>query len=176
MAGYYLSENDVEELSRIRRKVDNLSGPGVTNSPTSITTRDVAQIRDAQRTPPRFEWFRITAANQIGATMQWTYDALRVVKTSAGYGGYTDNATDTATRTLYNVAEDQHATVTGSDPYGNGATQDNIDAVNGDTGTHALQPVPVGARVLAKLVRVGAGDAWEWWFDRPNGIDGRCEP
>lgn len=111
-----------------------------------------------------------------GATFQWTYSCQLVKKDLAGYGdtawsGYGD------TITARNPAENINNDVAGSDPYGNGAHKDDLEAI----GTFILVAIPDKSIVTARPVIVqtdGGATTLEWWITGmgvPNGVTGGCD-
>lgn len=122
--------------------------------------------------------FPARVSSPSGSDNQWTYTITEIYKSSTGYDGWSD-LSGGRTGTAYNFAEDQNA-ATGVQ--GNGVDQDNLDAVNdsggGTDGTHALQPIPAGTRVLCIELPIWSGSAVtakEYWIIQvPNGVDGAC--
>lgn len=101
---------------------------------------------------------RITGATQDGSNKRWVYAGRLLTKTGAGYGGWTEGPIVT----VYNLIEDPNGS-TGT--YGNGATQDELDAAGG---TFALRRIPNGVPV--PVWRVGG----EYWTSYENGVGGEC--
>lgn len=109
---------------------------------------------------------RISGSSSLGGN-KWTYSFVQVVKTAAGYGGWTDRSGGiTGTNTLYNLIEDQNA---GSGVLGNGITVANLAGLT-------VKPIPTGTRVRIFPVRfdVSGTSTREWWTSYENGVDGTC--
>jgi|TARA_R100001530_G_C4310063_1_gene152767 hypothetical protein len=113
-------------------------------------------------------WAEITGNTSLGND-RWTYSFKEVEKTSAGYGGFTDvTGGKTGTDTAYNFIEDMNDGLTVE---GNGVNVDNLDT---DEYTFAIQPAPTGLTV--KMLEIYDGvSAFEFWFQYENGIDGACD-
>jgi hypothetical protein len=146
--------------------------PGGSNSPTEGPTfPDLRVVRSPRvaRTNDQFLWVRILGHTQPDPTIpQWIYDWREQIKTSSGYGGWTDgdrfgHGDDWGY--LYNGLEDQNA-ATGMT--GGGVT---IPIATGD---FELKPFPDDAIVLARIVNPQDGGKPELWPVIPNGIDGDC--
>lgn len=101
-------------------------------------------------------------------TNQWTYNFLEVVKSSAGYGGWTAR-TGGRTGTARNMFEDMND---GVGIEGNGIDVDGTDFPAG----FSIQPVPDGTVVMMYRVLEAATGTQEFWFDYVNAVDGTCDP
>lgn len=119
---------------------------------------------------PARMWVRITAAAQPESRLRWVYTATRVIKSAAGYGGWTEPA-GAPTVTCRNAIEDLNAA---SGIFGNGVNSSNL------VGSFTVRPVPAGAIVEVVAVPVtpesGTPPPAEWWFSYENAIDGACPP
>jgi len=121
-SGYLLTASDRAELKRIRQKLDKLSGPGVINSPNSITiSPPQSRAIQQQVSGSGNQWGKPTAA----LTMTGVY-TMRLVTIDAGAissGGSsfqlsTLGTAGTTDYTLVNLAEIEatgHALTDGSD-------------------------------------------------------------
>lgn len=79
MAGYVFSDHDKSEWNRIRRKVDSIRGPGVVNSPDSITIS--------------------SAGGSVNQSGEWEFKwvLVKVVSAAAGGGKYNGRILEHAT-------------------------------------------------------------------------------
>jgi len=112
---------------------------------------------------------RITSSSPVAGTgdNKFVYQFQQVVKTSAGYGGWS-NVSGGIGGEAFNLIEDQNSS---SGTLGNGVK---VEHLNTDTAEFKLQPVPNGTRIQLFPVTVG-NDETEWWFSYENGVTGECK-
>lgn len=103
-------------------------------------------------------FIRITGAAQDGANQRWNYTAQEVSSSTGAYGSWSVVSGGWSGAARNGVEEPNGA----SGLFGNGVNSANL------SGTFALQRVPNGVVVLARLVGSVA------WFDLANGVDGGC--
>jgi len=155
--------NAAHQVQDAARRVMGLSGSGVRNGPGGITIESDTVRRRRNATVKDRIIVRVSGNTRDGSNWRWTYNFTEVVKTAAGFGGWTDRSGGrTGTGTLRNLIEDQNLT---SGQLGNGVTVANL-------GTLTPQPIPTGTRieVWAEVV----GSATEYWCQYENGVDGSC--
>ena len=138
-------------------------GPGIVVSQHG--ENDVISLGRDFRRQPAFP-ARITSF-ATAATNQWTYSFVEVVKSAAGYGGWTTR-TGGRTGTARNMFEDMND---GAGIEGNGINVDGTDFPSG----FEMQPVPAGTVVMMHRVLEAAAGTQEFWFDFVNAVDGTCD-
>lgn len=145
----------------------NITGPSVFADRGGIHIAHKRPKVQVQKWPGR------VIANADLAPNQWIYSVNEVIKKTLGYGGWEDKQ-DGRQVQCFNRPEDGNSE---SGVQGTGINLDNL------TGDFAHQPVPVGSIVEVTEVRLPAGPGGpdksatvEYWIDRMNGVDGRCNP
>lgn len=106
----------------------------------------------------------ITGSTQDGTNKRWTYTAVEVEKTAAGFGGWTAKVGGWGGN-AYNRIEEMNGA---SGLYGNGVNSANL------TGTLDIQPAPDNLVIDADLIVID-DETTEAQFSYENGIDGECE-
>lgn len=112
-------------------------------------------------------WARVTAITSDSPN-RWLYDVTRVVKTAAGYAGWSNATNEDGTPDRYLVLNTLENMNSESGQQGNG-----INLSNGQDSGFGIQPVPTGAIVRVFPVTLD-GEISEWWFAYPNAFDGGC--
>lgn len=145
----------------LRRQFSGAGGIEVreTESVVSISLRPSAARANG--------WPLPFAAQITGRTIdspnRWRYDFAEITKAAPAYGGWAP-LDGGRTGTAHNLAEDGNAE---TGVLGNGGHTDNL------VGTFALQPVPVGRKVMMLPVQLADGSL-EYWFDGVTIDDGVC--
>lgn len=148
-----------EEIEDLRREVSRRGGERRREEPELLV--------------PGVEsfWAEITGSAEADAPAQnrWTYSWKEKVKSSSGYGGWTDRSPSrTGTNDAYNAAENMND---GADEEGNGVDVSHL--VDAGVFDFAIVAVPDASIVLLTPVQVGS--SFEYWFTHENGIDGTCD-
>lgn len=167
MPYYLLSESDREALRQLKRWQQNLSGPGVRNSPEGATLGTPPAPRRPSPPAPGRSWHlvRITTSQDQGGN-QHHYAAQEIELTATGPQDKSDGV-------VCNVGDDTHAVNllelynTGDGTEGNGVDVDNLE-----TG-FTFQAVPVNAVVWLTFI-VETDGAKRGVFEYSNAIDGEC--
>ena len=113
--------------------------------------------------PKQTFWARITAATSAGPN-RWQYQIEEVIKTGAGYAGWTTKPI-ARTGDAFNTAEEMN---NGSGLEGNGVDIGNLPA------GFSLKPAPTGLLVFVTVVTLNDQSAKEFWLCHENAIDGEC--
>lgn len=152
-----------EDKEALRRALKLTFGPGFRVEP--INGGLVVSLA-TQSAPTEF-YARITG-NVADGTNRWKYSWVEIVKSGAGYGGWTTKSGGrsgtTTTNPARNYGEDQNAA---SGTLGNGVAVQNI--ISG----FAAKAAPTNLPVKMDMVRLTNGTI-EYWFDHTNAIDGAC--
>ena len=110
---------------------------------------------------------RIVSSSAAGAN-RWTYEFVQVVKTSAGYGGWSD-VPGGLEGVAYNRNEDNNTGLPGS-VLGNGVAVNSLTTASAE---FTLRPIPDDTLVELRPLTLADGTV-EYWMEIPNGIDGGC--
>jgi hypothetical protein len=162
-----LSKKDRDAVLEVARAVRNVKGNARYDRGTLYIgeTKQRAKRASAAYQAPRII-VRVTGNTRDGTNWRWTYNFTEVIKTAAGFGGWTDKSGGlTGTGTLRNLIEDQNGTTAGGGVLGNGVDVDNL-------GTFEPQPIPTGTRI--EIWAVSVAGATEYWCQYENGVDGAC--
>jgi len=150
--------------------------PDRVSSAAPLTTSDVVTIIRATdgywhlHSPPAAVGHieaRIVSSSAAGAN-RWTYEFVQVVKTSAGYGGWSD-VPGGLEGVAYNRNEDRNTGAAGS-VNGNGVAQNSLTTASAE---FTLRPIPDDTLVELRPLTLADGTV-EYWMEIPNGIDGGC--
>ena len=148
--------NAVAEAAKAMRR--SHAGAGLLDA-TGFHTRQQQHIGTAIWTA------RVSAYATTANGSQWTYTLVELVKSTAGYGGWTDHSNGYE-YDAFNENEDQNPAIGGL--MGNGVDTTNL------VGTYWVQPIPVGTRVTVKDVPLADGTTEHWIIGMPSGVDGAC--
>lgn len=167
---YILTEQDRQELLRLRRKLANIIGAGVVNSPEGVSIASPASLLgslgDIQ--PDRWFWAKITGSASIG-TNRWKYAWTEQRRTSTGFENLTSGRTGTtSTDFAINSVE---ANNDGTGIQGNSV---DIDGTIFDDNTGLELQAVRGDPVVRMWVDTDADGNTAFTFEYVNAIDGEC--
>lgn len=172
MAGevYILTDADKRALDRVFRKLRNISGPGVSNTPESVTIRGSvegqSQLSDA--VPGTWCWAKITG-NATISTNRWKYAWTEQNRTATGFEDMTSGRSGTTSADF--AINSIEANNDGTGTQGNSIDIDG--AVFTDNTGLEIQPVE-GEPVVRLWFDVASDGTTVPTFEYVNAIDGEC--